>query len=59
MKLLNWVRKFDARLFSPPHTFETIFGNVAVQLGLVEYWNEETRQCEETVSKKTTSVVDQ
>jgi len=32
--MMNWLKKLDERLFSPPHTFGTVLSLVAVRLGL-------------------------
>lgn len=31
---MHWLRKLDDRLFSPPHTFQTVLAFVVVRLGL-------------------------
>lgn len=31
---MDWLRKLDNKLFSPPHTFQTILAFVAVRLSL-------------------------
>ena len=32
--MLNWLRRLDTAVFSPPHSFATILGFVVVRLGL-------------------------
>ena len=32
---MNWLRRLDDALFSPPHTFQTILAFVTVRLSLV------------------------
>jgi len=33
--MMDWLRKLDNRLFSPPHTFQTVLAFVTVRLCLV------------------------
>jgi len=33
--MIDWLRKLDNRLFSPPHTFQTVLAFVTIRLGLV------------------------
>jgi hypothetical protein len=34
--ITSWFSRMDARLFSPPHQFETILAFVGLRLGLLE-----------------------
>ena len=38
--MMDWMRKLDDRLFSPPHTFQTVLAFIVVRLSLV--FDEET-----------------
>jgi hypothetical protein len=52
---MNWLRRLDDALFSPPHTFQTILAFVTVRLSLVfDSGQKQSRNVESQMAEETT-----
>lgn len=53
--MMDWLRKLDYKLFSPPHTFQTILSFAVVRLSLCfDFETDSAKQADSEMAEKPT-----